>query len=113
MNKNTQNLAIAQALGWQSPFQNEWLREFQPSGEDLWAFCGTHPEEGRMPLPAYTEDLGAIHRAIKAHDADIQFAVFAEMAALVDPKCPAAFADAATCCKALLVTLGRWEGETK
>lgn len=63
MSPDKQRLAIAEACGWQAPFQLGWLRDFGPWPGLLCPFCGTDPSGDRSPVPDFCADLNAMHEA--------------------------------------------------
>lgn len=60
-------------------------------------------------LPNYLTDLNAIFAAIRAQEPDIQWAIFARLAQIVDAEVPAAFGTAAQYTEATLKTLNLWK----
>ena len=122
------NIAIAEACGWKSPFQQEWLQGYDKEGGHVWAFSGTDQEGDRAPLPDYCDDLNAMHEAenrltsfqrakhgkilqdllnehavgfVQNYDRD-----FASLSRI-------ASANARQRAKAFLRTIGKWEGGAK
>lgn len=95
-------IAVAEARGWQR-------REIGDAGIYGWLAPGGKHRPGAWrtyynssELPNFPASLDAIHEAIDAQPNDVQWAIFASLAAIVDPEKPAAFGSAREYCRAFL-----------
>ncbi len=102
MTPESQRIAIAEACGW----RNQGKAKGVPALNHRWA-----KPDGRIysgALPSYLTDLNAMHEAIRSRSIDEQWAIFAELANLVDAELPAYMGTPAQYAEAFLKTLGLW-----
>jgi hypothetical protein len=107
MTPDAQHIAISQHLGWQlrdsfeaRPNYRSWIPPGKP--RSLNYYYTDCP-------PSFLSDLNAIHAAVHAQPSDFQWAWFAELAAIVDAKFPAALGSAAQCSEAFLRAANLWK----
>lgn len=114
MTAEEMRVAVAEADGWKVLHQAESVNGkitllLRPGGKaKAWEYGHTGLASFAYMIPDYPNDYNAIIAAIRSRTVDEQWAVFAELANIVDAELPAYMGTPAQYTEAFLRTVGRW-----
>jgi len=103
MSPKAQRIAIAEICGWREVDNGGWREPLYAIGSGA-----TYDDGFFDDLPDYLNNLNPILAAVRAQENHIQWAIFTELAGIVDSSVPAATATAAQWSEAFLKAIGKW-----